>query len=217
MQTARQFKNHMEKRTRQFGAYPRQRCNHSRDTSITWKKETGLQQYLSAKTNDISHGADRLQEEHFLCTQAKTERESHDYVYDCACCEWLKASDHSNGDSPMVRCLDSPTRANGFADSCESPDSRELPKGSQTEPLFCESCLRGANRRFEAIRTDRSHVMKLVFFLFSANRFTRIASIRVANRRAIKGSVYPNSVSSSDNGFKILRRELFCAGSTTTE
>ena len=56
----------------------------------------------------------------------------------------------------------------------------------ELNPFFCESRFGGlkiANRRFEAIRADRSHLLKIVFF--SANRFARIAPIRVANRRAI--------------------------------
>ena len=51
-----------------------------------------------------------------------------------------------------------PIRANRFADSPESPE------GSRTEPLFCESrfgALTLANRRFEAIRANRSNVMKI--------------------------------------------------------
>ena len=63
--------------------------------------------------------------------------------------------------------------ANRFADSRESPDSRELFQGSQTESLFCESRfgrLKIANRRFEAIHANRSHLM-LMFFFCSANRF----------------------------------------------
>ena len=72
--------------------------------------------------------------------------------------------------------LDGPIRANRFADSRESPDSRESFQGSQfeTEPLFSESRFRGgglkiANRRFKAIRANRSHVMKIVFFLHLPN------------------------------------------------
>ena len=148
-----------------------------------------------------------------------------------------------------------PIHANRFADSRESLDSRESFQGSRTEPLFCESRCGGgglkiANRRFEAIRANCSHIIKIgflftggkststqnkkssseqvflnncccapnschregaksscelfekvrvkaVFFgisgfwvdfcasIFSANRFARIAPIRVANRRAI--------------------------------
>ena len=50
----------------------------------------------------------------------------------------------------------------------ESPDSRESFQGSRTEPLFCESRFGGlkvANRRFEAIRANRSHAMKNRVFL----------------------------------------------------
>ena len=49
--------------------------------------------------------------------------------------------------------LDGPIRANRFADSRESPDSRESFQGSRTEPLFGKSrfgALKIANRRFEA-------------------------------------------------------------------
>ena len=90
----------------------------------------------------------------------------------------------------IVWTLDGPIRANRFADSRESPDSRESFQGPRTEPLFCESRFGGlkvANRRFEAIRANRSHVMKIGLCCESirANRSTRIARIRVANRRAI--------------------------------
>ena len=60
--------------------------------------------------------------------------------------------------------LDGPIRANRFADSRGSPDSRESLQGSQTEPLFCESRFGGlkiANRRFEEIRANRSHVITI--------------------------------------------------------
>ena len=43
------------------------------------------------------------------------------------------------------------------------PDARESSKGSRPEPLFCESrfgALKLANRRFEAIRVNRSNVVK---------------------------------------------------------
>ena len=53
-----------------------------------------------------------------------------------------------------------PIRANRFADSRASPDSRESFQGSWTTPLLCESRFGGlivkiANRRFEAIRANR--------------------------------------------------------------
>ena len=63
--------------------------------------------------------------------------------------------------------LDGPIRANRFADSRESLASRESFRGSRTEPLFCESRFGGpqiANLRFEAIRANRSHVVKIGFF-----------------------------------------------------
>ena len=68
---------------------------------------------------------------------------------------------------PLMKLLDGPIRANRFADSRQSPDSRESFQGSRfgTEPLLCESRFGGlklaANRRFEAIRTNYSHVMKM--------------------------------------------------------
>ena len=72
----------------------------------------------------------------------------------------------------LIFILDGPIRENRFADSCESPDSCKSFQGSRTEPLFCESRFRGlkiANRKFEAIRSNLPHVMKIVFL--SANRF----------------------------------------------
>ena len=68
-----------------------------------------------------------------------------------------------------------PIRANRFADSRASLDSRDSFQGSRTEPRFCESRFGGAkvaNRRFQAIRANRSHVMKTGFYLF----FLRIGS-----------------------------------------
>ena len=56
---------------------------------------------------------------------------------------------------------DGEIRANLRIDSGESPDSRGSSRGSRTESLFCESRFGGlkiANRRFEAIRANRSHV-----------------------------------------------------------
>ena len=89
----------------------------------------------------------------------------------------------------VSRNLDGPIRANRFADSRESPDSRESFQGSRTEPLFANHAPRGrgpkiANRRFEAIRAI---LIKMGVFCESirVNRFARIAPIRVANRRAI--------------------------------
>ena len=66
--------------------------------------------------------------------------------------------------------------ANRFADSLASPDlaSHESFQGSRTEPpFFGESGFGGqknANRRFEAIRENRSHVMKIGVFLRSDSR-----------------------------------------------
>ena len=62
-------------------------------------------------------------------------------------------------------------RANRFADSQESFDSRKSFQGSRTEPPFCESRFEGlkiANRRFGANRANRSHDTKKRGF--SANR-----------------------------------------------
>ena len=77
--------------------------------------------------------------------------------------------------------LDGPIRADRFADSRESLDSRESFQGSRTEPLFCESRFGGqaigANRRVEAIRANRLHVMKIGVLL----RIDSCESIR-ANR-----------------------------------
>ena len=61
-----------------------------------------------------------------------------------------------------------PICANLRIDLREAPDSRESFQGSRTEPLFCESRFGGlkiVNRRFEAIRANRSHVMKVEAFL----------------------------------------------------
>ena len=78
------------------------------------------------------------------------------------------------------RTLDDPIRVNRFGDSCESPDSRKSFQGSRTEPLFCESHFGGlkiANRRSEAIRANRSHIVNTGVFL----RINSRESIR-ANR-----------------------------------
>ena len=87
-----------------------------------------------------------------------------------------------------LRTLDGPIRANRFADSRESRDSRESFQGSRTDPLFLRIALRVgglkiANRRVEAIRANRSHVLNIVFFLRIDSRES--PPIRVANRRAI--------------------------------
>ena len=79
--------------------------------------------------------------------------------------------------------LDGPIPANRFADSRESPDSRESFQGSRTEPLLCESrfgALEIVSRRFEVIRANRSNVTKINFIDSRA-----IAPIRAANRQAI--------------------------------
>ena len=58
-------------------------------------------------------------------------------------------------------------------------------KVAELSPFFCESrigAIKIANRRFEAIRANRSNVMRIIKV---ANRFTQIAPIRVADRRTI--------------------------------
>ena len=71
----------------------------------------------------------------------------------------------------------------------ESPDSRESFQDSRTELLFCESRFRWlkiANRRFEAIRANRPHIMKIeVFLRIDSRESICFGAIRVANRRAI--------------------------------
>ena len=71
-------------------------------------------------------------------------------------------------DDQIVRDLDGPIRANRFADSRESSDSRESFQGSRTKPPICESRFGGAKklriaclRRFARIA---SKVLKLGFF-----------------------------------------------------
>ena len=80
----------------------------------------------------------------------------------------------------MIWGLDGPIRANRFADSRESLDSRESFRGSRNEPLYCESRFGGlqiANRRSEAIRAKSlARYQNRVFFFCSANRFARIDS-----------------------------------------
>ena len=72
-----------------------------------------------------------------------------------------------------------------FSFSQESLDSHESFQGSRSEPLFCESRFGGlTNRRFEAIRANRLHVMKI--WGFSANQFARIFSQRKSPRFALR-------------------------------
>ena len=70
---------------------------------------------------------------------------------------------------PEVLHLDDPARADRFADSHESADSRESSQGYRTEPLFFHESRFGAqkhaNHRLEAIRANRSNVMKIGVFL----------------------------------------------------
>ena len=88
--------------------------------------------------------------------------------------------------------LDGPIRANRFADSRESPDSRESSWASRTEPLFCESRFGGlkiANRGFEAIRANRSHVMKAGVFLQIDSRESPRFALRIAGPSKNWGTV----------------------------
>ena len=70
-----------------------------------------------------------------------------------------------------------------FADSRESPDSRESFQGSRTEPLFCESRFGGAKhcRRFARIAARHENR-----FFFSANRLARIDSRAESPRFALR-------------------------------
>ena len=50
----------------------------------------------------------------------------------------------------------------------ESPDSHELSQGSQSEPIFSESCfeaLKNCESQVETIRANRSTMMKTGVFL----------------------------------------------------
>ena len=104
------------------------------------------------------------------------------------------------GDDDEVQSLDGPIRANRFADSRESRLILAIRfRVSEPNPFFCESRFGGAkiaNRRFEAIRANRSHVMKIGFF--SANRFARIDS-RESPRFALR-IARPSKVQSSCRG-----------------
>ena len=78
------------------------------------------------------------------------------------CLEWLAqawaedalAANHvrlDEGQTPAslttyIWSLDGPIRANRFADSRESPDLRELPEGSRTEPFLCKSHFGGLKK-----------------------------------------------------------------------
>ena len=64
--------------------------------------------------------------------------------------------------------LDGPIRANQFADSRESLLLANRVRVPELNPFFANCAFRGlkiANRRFEAIRANRSHVMKIGVFL----------------------------------------------------
>ena len=68
-------------------------------------------------------------------------------------------------------------------DSQISPDSRESFQGSRTEPLSCESRFGGlkvANRRFEAIRANRSHVARIGVSLRIDSRESSRFALRIA-------------------------------------
>ena len=68
-----------------------------------------------------------------------------------------------------VILLDGPIRANSFADSREFPDPRESFSGFLNWTPFLRIALRGtkktANRKFDAIRANRSNVLKIIFCL----------------------------------------------------
>ena len=83
--------------------------------------------------------------------------------------------------------LDGPIRANRFADSRESLDSRESPEGSRNEPpFFCESPFGGQKISESQVWGDSHESLERYKNKdFSANRFAWIAPIRVANRRSI--------------------------------
>ena len=66
--------------------------------------------------------------------------------------------------------LDGLIRANRLANSRKSPDSCDRLRVPKLNLVFVHRASGGggvkiANRRFEAIRANRSHVMKVVFFL----------------------------------------------------
>ena len=85
--------------------------------------------------------------------------------------------------SSLISNLDGPIRANQFADSRESPDSRESFQGSRTEPLFANRASggRGGGGLKIAIRANCSHVMKVgVFFLRTDSRESPRFALRIA-------------------------------------
>ena len=81
--------------------------------------------------------------------------------------------------------VDGPILANRFADSraYDMPDSCKSFHGSRTEPLILRIALRGglrvANRRFEAIRANRSHVMKIGVVLRIDSRESPRSALRI--------------------------------------
>ena len=86
----------------------------------------------------------------------------------------------------MGNKVDGPIRANRFAASRESPGSRESFRGSRTDLRFLRIALWGAKNCESQVRGDsRESLARDENKGFSANRFARIAPIRVANRRAI--------------------------------
>ena len=79
---------------------------------------------------------------------------THNFYTKKCCGNQLSNHFGSNSTFSKVLPLDGPICANRFADSRESPDSRESFQGSRIEPPFCESRFGGgggvkiANRRF---------------------------------------------------------------------
>ena len=89
---------------------------------------------------------------------------------------------------PVDRGLDGSIRANRFADSRESHDSRESFQGSRPEPLFCESrfqALKIGNRRFARrfARIACTYVMKIGVFLRIDSRESPRFALRIAGKK----------------------------------
>ena len=81
----------------------------------------------------------------------------------------------------QLPALDGPIRANRFADSHESSDSRKSFQGSRTEPLLLRIPLRGlkiANRGFEGdSRESLARCENRVFFLGQESCRTKVSRI----------------------------------------
>ena len=84
------------------------------------------------------------------------------------------------------------------------PDSRELFQGAQTEPLFLRIALRGPKNcesqvcRFDAIRANRSHVMKIGGFLRIDSRESPRFALRIAGPSRVKTHLKPISIQDMD-------------------